>query len=187
MGASLCTVFEVYRAHLYIQRRTIQMKDDDDVTMPHLVEQLVPDLDRTEADCGKNVKPDEYGYYIVNDMVMSKEAWIEYCNDIKSDRKILEQDLESRSDNRIPNSILRVKVWYDNTLMSHPKINGNKNKANEFLDKAMEEAQKLLCLDSFGFRLTMRQVAQVGLVQDIVTTVGPEVHVKDRKSKMSAE
>merc|ERR1711988_1415733 len=164
MGASLCTVFEVYRAHLYIQRRTmkiiclglllafglvsskpepnpIQMKDDDDVTMPHLVEQLVPDLDRTEADCGKNVKPDEYGYYYVRDMVMTKEDWIEYCNDIKSDRKIVEQDLESRSD--IPNSIMRVKVWYDNTLMSHPKINKNQNKAKQFLDKAMEEAQKL--------------------------------------------
>ena len=25
---------------------------DDNVTMPHLLEQLVPDLDRAEADCG---------------------------------------------------------------------------------------------------------------------------------------
>ena len=63
-------------------------------------------------------------------------------------------DLESRSD--IPNSILRVKVWYDDTLLSHPKINRNQNKAKRFLDKAMEEAQKLLCLDSLGFRLTMK-------------------------------
>ena len=41
--------------------------------------------------CIENVKPDDYGYYSVNDMVMSKEDWIEYCNDIKSDRKILDQ------------------------------------------------------------------------------------------------
>ena len=67
---------------------------------------------------------------------------------------LLSLDLESRSD--IPNSILRVKVWYDTTLTSHPKINGNQNKAKQFLDKAMDEAQKLFCLDSFGFRLTMK-------------------------------
>ena len=36
--------------------------------------------------CIEDVKPDKYGFYVVEDMVMSKEVWIDYCNDIKSDR-----------------------------------------------------------------------------------------------------
>ena len=34
---------------------------------------------------------DEYGFYHVEDMVMTKEKWLEYCNDEKSDRNILEE------------------------------------------------------------------------------------------------
>ena len=40
--------------------------------------------------CTENVKPDSNGFYEVEDMVMTKESWIEYCKELKSDRNVLD-------------------------------------------------------------------------------------------------
>jgi len=172
MGTSLRTVFEVYRAHLYIQRGTmkiiclglllafglvsskpepipIQMKDDN-VTMPHL---LVPDLDRAEADCGKNVKPDANGFYEVDGEVMTEESWMRYCKELKSDRNVLDEDLDTRAE--IPNSRLTAKIWYDDTFLDHPDIKKSDWRARNYINKVMEQVQKWMCLSSLGFQLTV--------------------------------
>ena len=41
----------------------------------------------------EDVKPNSYGYYQVEDMLMPKEEWIKYCNEEESDRNILEEGL----------------------------------------------------------------------------------------------
>ena len=62
-------------------------------------------------------------------------------------------EMESRSD--IPNSILKVKVWYDSTFMTHPDVKGDQTKAKELIRKAIEEMQKIYCHKTLGFQLNI--------------------------------
>ena len=105
---------------LLIELNPIEMKDDN-VTMPETLllydGDLIPDLDRSLDNCGSmsifyifllnplfnyqwadfqlftaDVKPDEYGYYNVDDLYMTKEQWIEYCKKEKANtRSILDE------------------------------------------------------------------------------------------------
>ena len=55
----------------------------------------------------------------------------------------------------IPDSILRVKVWYDDSFLNHPDI-GDTSKARLFLEKSLDDVQKALCLDSLGAQLNIQ-------------------------------
>ena len=58
-------------------------------------------------------------------------------------------------DSVVPDSILRVKVWYDDSFLNHPAI-GTTSKARRFLEKSLDDVQKALCLDSLGAHLNIQ-------------------------------
>jgi hypothetical protein len=90
----------------------------------------------------------------------------------------------------IPDSILRVKVWYDDSFLNHPTI-GTTSKARQFLEKSLDDVQKALCLDSLGAHLNIQVVefkyvpgtmvpsGNVGDFRDFVNgdTVGADVQL----------